>query len=325
MTKNKIKNNTFFQVIYIIILILAIFLLVLAPTLSMNTFFDGIRIWATKVLPALLPFFIITKLLSYTQFITSFGKLLTPVTQKIYGVGGSSGYVFLMSIISGYPVGAKILSDLYNDNKISKRQAITITAFTSTSGPLFMLGTVAIGLFASIKLGIIIIISHYIGALLNGLIYRQRKTSNIDILSINTPTNFLSDSMTSSITSIMSVGGFIALFYMLLQLLLSIHIFDPIIKMVAKLGVPKNILTSIICGLIEVTTGAIYLSKESISIYILAPILTFMISFGGLSIHAQAYCFLKNFNMSYGLFFLQKLTQAIVSTIIAIGIMFIII
>lgn len=325
MTKNKIKNNNFFQIIYTIILILAIFLLVLSPTLSMNMFFDGIRIWATKVLPALLPFFILTKLLSYTQFISTFGRILTPITQKLYGVGGSSGYVFLMSIISGYPVGAKLLSDLYNENKISQKQAITITSFTSTSGPLFILGSVAIGLFTNVKLGVIIIISHYIGALLNGLIYRQRKTNNIETLNVKNTNNFLSDSIVSSITSIMSVGGFIALFYMLLQLLLSIHIFDPIIKMVAKLGAPKNILTSIICGLIEVTTGAIYLSKESISIYILAPILTFMISFGGLSIHAQAYCFLKNFNMPYRLFFLQKLTQAIISTIIIIPLMFIMI
>jgi len=324
MTKNKIKNNNFFQVIYIIILILAIILLVISPSLAMNTFLNGLIIWATKVLPALLPFFILTKLLSYTQFISNFGKLLNPITQKLYGVGGSSGYVFLMSIISGYPVGAKILSDLYSNKQITRGQAITITSFTSTSGPLFILGTVAIGLFSSVKLGIIVIISHYIGALINGLIYRQRKTSNIQILNTNTQTNFLSDSMTSSITSITTVGGFIALFYMLLQLLLSISILDPLIQLMEILGVHKSITTSVICGLLEVTTGAIYLSQAHMHFYILTPLLTFLISFGGLSIHAQAYCFLKNFDMPYKYFFIQKLTQAIISTFIAIITMLII-
>jgi len=320
MTKSKIKFSNYF---FVILIIFGIILLVISPSLSMNTFFEGIQIWATKVLPALLPFFILTKLLSYTQFINKLGKFLSPVTYKIYGVGGASGYVYLMSVISGYPVGAKLLSDLYSSKTISKGQAFTITSFTSTSGPLFILGTVAIGLFNDIKLGIIIIISHYIGALLNGLLYRQKVKSTTQALNTSTPQNFLSESMSNSILSIMTVGGFIALFYMFLTLLLSIHFFDPIVNGFNIIGIDKNLTTAIICGLIEVTTGAIYLSNVTLSPYLIAPILTFLISFGGLSIHAQAYCFLKNFDMPYRLFFVQKFTQAIISTIIAIILMFI--
>jgi sporulation integral membrane protein YlbJ len=288
----------------------------------MITFFNGINIWATKVLPALLPFFILTKLLSYTDFISGFGKVISPITKKIYGVGGSAGYVYVMSIISGYPVGAKILSDLYQNKLITKNQAVTISSFTSTSGPLFILGTVAIGLFQNVQLGIIILISHYFGALINGIIYRQKNTSSIQALNSPNNTNFLSESMTSSISSIMTVGGFIALFYMLLQLLLSINFFNPIINLLQLIGIPKLEMTAIICGIFEVTTGAIYLSQLNLNLFLLCPIITFLISFGGLSIHAQAYCFLKNFNMTYSLFLLQKLTQAIISTFISIGFMF---
>ena len=321
MTKYKTKLSKYF---FVILLIFGIFLLVISPSLSMNTFFEGIQIWATKVLPALLPFFILTKLLSYTQFIDKLGKFLSPITYKIYGVGGASGYVYLMSIISGYPVGAKLLSDLYSSNTISKRQAFAITSFTSTSGPLFILGTVAIGLFNKLKLGIIIIISHYMGALLNGLIYRQKNRSTIQAINNKSTENFLSESMSSSILSIMTVGGFIALFYMFLRLLLSTHIFEPIIHLFSLVGIEKNITTSIICGLIEVTTGALYLSNTTLNPLVLTPILTFLISFGVLSIHAQAFCFLKNIEMPYKLFFLQKFTQAIISTFLSILLMFII-
>ena len=124
MTKNKIKNINFSEYFLIIFLIFCIILLMINPKLSMQTFYDGLIIWATKVLPALLPYFILTKLLSYTRFISRFGNILNPITTKLYGVGGISGYIYIMSIISGYPIGAKILSDLYCNNTISKQQAI---------------------------------------------------------------------------------------------------------------------------------------------------------------------------------------------------------
>jgi nucleoside recognition membrane protein YjiH len=113
----------------------------------MQSFFQGLRLWATKVLPALLPFFILVKLLSYTTFSQTIGNFLSPITYRFYRVGGIAGYIYIMSILSGYPVGAKLTADFYKENYISKRQAHTISAFTSTSGPLFVLGTVGIGLF----------------------------------------------------------------------------------------------------------------------------------------------------------------------------------
>lgn len=313
MTKNKIKSNRIYKNLFVIIILCIIAMLVLLPNVSMQAFFSGLLIWATKVLPALLPFFILTKLLSYTEFITSVGNKLSPFTKKLYGVGGVSGYVYVMSIISGYPVGAKLTSDLYNNQIITKKQASTITSFTSTSGPLFVLGTVGIGLFNNAKLGIIILVSHYLSALTNGLIYRQKNKTDTFSLSTKTSDNFLNESMTSSILSIMTVGGFIALFYMILNVLLSINAFGALNTLLELVGVSSEVTTSIISGLIEVTTGCIMLSKTSLSFNATALILSFLISFGGISIHAQAYCFLKNFEMPYFRFFLQKLTHAILS------------
>lgn len=325
MTKSKTKKANYKQFFIILSLLSIISLLVILPTLSMESFFQGILIWATKVLPSLLPFFILTKLLSYTNFIPRIGKYLTPITQKLYGVGGVSGYVYVMSIISGYPVGAKITSELYNSRTISKSQAITITAFTSTSGPLFIIGTVGIGLFGSSKIGIIVLISHYLSSLINGLLYRNRESNTTQILSNKPiPNNPLNESMTSSILSIMTVGGFIALFYMIINILISINTFSIFTSGLQLLHIPQDISLGVISGLIEVTTGCIMLSKLTISSHLALLLLSFLISFGGLSIHFQAYCFLKTFEMPYNKFLLQKFTQAIISTLItAIIIIFI--
>lgn len=318
MTKSKIKKHVFINILYPIIIIFGIFFLIIYPSLAIDAFFQGLRIWATKLLPALLPFFILTKLLAYTPIISKFGQALSPVTSRLYGVGGISGYIYIMSIISGYPVGAKLTSDMYSSNIISKNQAHTISAFTSTSGPLFIIGTVAIGLFENAKLGFVIILAHFLGALINGLLYKNKKTTKTLEFNNIQNQNPLQESMTSSITSILVVGGFVALFYMFLQLFINLNLFSPIIWLGNLFHIPENITLGIICGLIEVTSGCIYLSYSNVNSLLLCALSTFIISFGGLSIHAQAFCYLKNFEMPYSKFFLQKLTHGIISTLLSI-------
>jgi sporulation integral membrane protein YlbJ len=314
MTKNKTKNLNYFNFIYISILIILIITIVILPEIAIQTFFQGLLLWATKVLPALLPFFILTKLLSYTAIVNSATKFLSPFTHRLYNVGGVAGYVFFMSIISGYPIGAKITADLYQNKQITSGQAKTISAFTSTSGPLFIIGTVAVGFFQNHKLGFIILISHILGAIINGLLYRNKENSNTHNYPIQSPTqNILNDSMYSSIISIMLVGGFIAISYMILSIMLHLNLFSLPISIFSKFGIDKNITSSILSGIIEVTTGLNMLSKTGISFNLSAIISSFLISFGGLSIHAQAYCYLKSFNLKYSHFLKQKITHAIIS------------
>lgn len=314
MLKNKTKKHHFVEILYIVGILTIITLLIFLPEKAMRFFTQGILIWATKVLPALLPFFILTKLLSYTTFTNSVGKFLTPITNNLYRVGGVSGYIYIMSIMSGYPVGAKLTADFYNSGNISAKEAVTITSFTSTSGPLFIIGTVGVGLFESKDLGILILLSHYIGAIINGLVYRNTHTTSIQTTQKLKSYNPLNESMSGSIISIMVVGGFIALFYMILQIVLDTNILNPILNIFSIFNIQPEIIASILSGFVEVTTGATMLSKCLLSTNTSAILLSFLISFGGLSIHAQAFCFLKDFNMPYYKFLIQKITHAIIST-----------
>lgn len=304
---------------YISCILFLIILLVSTPQTAILAFGQGVLIWATKILPGLLPFFILTSLLSYTSFIATTGKIISPITQKLYGVGGTSGYVYIMSILSGYPMGAKLTSDLYKNGQITKSHAHTISSFTSTSGPLFVIGTVGIGFFNNQTMGIVVLTCHFLGALINGLLYRNKEKSFL-VYSIKPKlsNNFLNDTMTSSVSSIMLIGGFVAIFYMSLTLLTNINVFEPIAILFENLGINKNITTSIISGIIEVTTGELQLSQCALSFEANTIISTFIISFGGLSIHAQAYSFMKEFEMSYPKFLLQKFTHAIISTILSL-------
>ena len=111
----------------------------------------------------------------------------------------------------------------------------------------------------------------------------------------------------------MLVGGFIAISYMLLGIITDLNLFNFLTGPLSKIGINKNISHAILSGFIEVTTGLNMLSCTNLSFKLSAIISSFLISFGGLSIHAQAYCYLKSFDLKYSHFLIQKITHAIIS------------
>lgn len=118
---------------------------------------SGLTLWANSVVPALLPFFIATELLSYTNVTEVIGRLLNRYMKPIFNVPGIGAYAFVMGIISGYPVGAKIVTKFRQDGLCTKAEAERLLAFTNNSGPLFIIGTVGITMFGNTLVRIIAI------------------------------------------------------------------------------------------------------------------------------------------------------------------------
>ena len=50
---------------------------------------EGLFLWANNVVPALLPFFIATELLSYTNVVNILGKLLKPIMEPVFHIPGA--------------------------------------------------------------------------------------------------------------------------------------------------------------------------------------------------------------------------------------------
>ena len=72
---------------------------------------SGLALWANSVVPSLFPFFVATELLMHTNIIQQLGILLNRFMKPIFNVRGEGAFAFIMGIISGYPVGAKIASN----------------------------------------------------------------------------------------------------------------------------------------------------------------------------------------------------------------------
>lgn len=75
---------------------------------------------------------------------------------------GVGAYAFIMGIISGYPVGAKIVTEFRKNGDCSKAEAERLLAFTNNSGPLFIIGTIGVSMFGNTLIRIAFIYNSYI-------------------------------------------------------------------------------------------------------------------------------------------------------------------
>ncbi len=313
------KSGVFLSIIAIFVMCM----LAINPDKYMQSCLNGISIWGLSVLPALFPFFFFSGLLTKLQVLDILGKKLSKIMQKTFHTSGSSGVIYLISIISGYPVGAKITSDLYQKGIFDKDEVVRINAFASTSGPLFIIGAVGVGMLYNHTIGIILLVAHLVGALLNGLLYRNYHYKQKNCINIqNSPSlnTSISSTLYDSIISILIVGGYIVIANILIDMLNSIGVLTVVANCINSLagvfGCSANVGTGITNGIVEITRGCKDLSTISLPIQTVAPLICGLISWGGISIQLQALTFLQNCNINPRFYMLQKFSQAIISAFV---------
>lgn len=140
-----------------------------------NSAYNGLVLWVTKVVPSLFPFLICLEILKKTNIITIFGNILEPIIRPLFNIPGSGVFAVIMGMCSGYPIGAKFAASLREEHKCSVIEGNRLLAFTNTSGPLFIVGAVGVGMFADNKVGILLLLTHFIAALLVGILFRFYK------------------------------------------------------------------------------------------------------------------------------------------------------
>ena len=62
----RLKKKNLIELLQISAIALTIILLIINPRLNMNTFIEGLKLWAMYVLPALFPILFVTSILNYS-------------------------------------------------------------------------------------------------------------------------------------------------------------------------------------------------------------------------------------------------------------------
>lgn len=100
------------------------------------------------------------------------GRALNKIMRPIFNVPGEGSFAFLMGIISGYPTGAKIVSNLKEKKICNTEECERLIAFTNNSGPLFIVGTVGSGLLGNSKIGFLLLFTHILACITVGFLFR---------------------------------------------------------------------------------------------------------------------------------------------------------
>ncbi len=293
-----------------LIVFISITLFVINPKVCMQATTNGLKVWLVNVVPALFPFFILTRIiimLNQTSIVC-----LDRFTNKFFRTQ-NAGLVYFLSMLSGYPVGAKMISGYYDSGAINKQTATKMFSFCSTSGPMFIIGTIGIGVFQDIKIGYILLLGHIIGSFLNGLIYRG-KTIPENQFEQKVGSTTLNEVMYDSINSILLVGGYIVFASVCIKILEISHILPSITNTICKItSFDYEIVYSMLCGVIEITNGLIMLGQTNVGHNIKTILASIIIAFSGICIMLQSLGFLNKIGIKKRTIILQKLTQTLLT------------
>ncbi len=326
--KMSFKDFSFSSFLLSIAIIVVMILILVSPVRYADSVITGLKLFFKAVLPGLLPFMFLTKLLTEFNVIGKLSNKLNVPINKLLGINGSGFYAFIMSAISGYPIGSKITADLYLSNQINEQQLTKTALISSTSGPIFVIGAVGGVMLKNIKAGVLIYISNILAtlifALLNNAFTKNKTKNNIlnNNLSQNSNStksnNILYTCAKDTVIGLLIVGFYIALFSLFIDLLKDLKIITtlsyPLRELFALCQINTEFAPSIMSGIVEMTNGANMLSNTISPLSI--SLISFLIAFSGLSIIMQSLSFLNKTPIKAHKFILGKLAQAIISFII---------
>ncbi|MDO4273293.1 MAG: hypothetical protein Q4D16_06480 [Eubacteriales bacterium] len=267
------------------VLLLLLFLLQY-PQEALAASREGMKLWLNTLIPTLLPFLILTGFLIHTDGIE---KILSPLKKfwkKALGLSPQGAYAFLLGMLCGYPMGAKLASDLYRYGKISRREAEYLLTFCNNASPAFIttyLAQICLDGKASLKeILLILILSDFMCMLFFRFIVYRNKTIIPDAASVlkketphaGSPGAIIDVSIMNGFETITRLGGYILLFSILASCISHYWPFAPIGKY-------------LLLGTTEITTGLYQLAGSGLPFQTQYLCAVTMTAFGGLCIMAQ--------------------------------------
>ena len=303
----------------------------------------GLSLWANSVVPSLFPFFVATELLMNTNFVNSIGRFLNKIMKPLFNIRGEGAFAFIMGLISGYPVGAKIACNFRENNICSKEECERLLSFTNNSGPLFIIGTVGISMFGNSTIGLLLLITHILACITVGFIFRfwkinssspeyvgnknsnYKKHRNVTLSNLG---EVLGKSISNSISTILMIGGFVVIFSSIISILRASGILNSLVVLLTPifnfLHLDSSFIYGLITGLLEITNGISFISSINIKHISVNIIITaFLLGCGGLSVLLQVWSITSKTDLSIKPYIYGKLLHGFLAafyTFIAINI-----
>lgn len=318
-------------------------LMLLFPAQSLTAAVKGVGIWWDVLFPALFPFLVIAEVLLGFGIVHFFGALFDPMMRPLFRVPGIGGFVMAMGFASGYPVGARLTSQLWEQKLVSRSEGERLVSFTTTSDPIFLIGAVSVGFFGDAGLAPILTVAHYGAAVLTGLVMRfvgrdepsaaSPHDSGSGFLLIRALRamhrarladgrpfgTLLGQAVTNSLQMILVIGGLVVFFSVVIEVMTLAHVMNGLYAVVRSVfhlfAIRPDLSQAVVNGIFEVTLGAKAAGTAGSGVPLVSrvAIAALVLSWGGLSVHAQVVSLLHRTNLRYAPFVLARLLHALLA------------
>ena len=267
---------------------------------------DTLAFCTKTVVPTIFPFMILSALLM--QAVSGKAKNNDP---KLFAQGSTEPFfqmlAFVVGALCGFPIGAQIVNDLYNDNKITKAQAKRLFPLSNQCSLAFVTLGVGDALLGSQRQGLYLYIIMILSSLLVFFLFPTKNEDASQHEKINkkeAPRPFVHIVRDATLSTLYTVG-FLLLFSIPIALLESAVKNDSLRLM---LTLPLEF-TGACRAAIEI------IPKESILLF---PTLATILSFGGICVGMQSELIVKSSKLNMRNYYLRKLLQGAFAFLIAL-------
>ena len=271
-------------------------------TVSMEYARQGLTIWFQSMIPALLPFMILSGILVRMDLTRNVSCWSAPLLKRIFRCSEEACYCMIIGFLCGFPMGARTISELLERGRIDKTESRLLLFFCNNIGPAYLAG-IAIP-YLHVKYPAYFFACFYGIPFLYGiLLFRRSKTfsdqgpkssgSRHKKHGLKELLISMENSVTNAMASILTLGGYVIIFCLL-------NLLPHWLT-----GASKPFLGP----LFEITSG-IHNLHGQMPLYCMT-----MLSFGGLCCLAQTYAAIKNTALSecIGEYALHKAFQAVLT------------
>lgn len=311
-----------FKIILVFIIVMGISgLIIFYPKASCCGVKNGLDFCFMVLIPSLFPFMIISSFIVKSGISDIIGKVGGGATKILFRLPGITFATVIISLIGGYPTGARGIRSLVDSGSITKKQAELMLLFCVGAGPGFVINAVGCNMFNDFNIGVILFLSQILSSLMLGIIcsvfYKKSFINDVKTVDVNIKKNenisiskALITSVSDSIISIMNMCGFVILFSCLISVLEASGFIDFIASLLLKIFIPNSISYSVIPSVLEVTTGC------KVSVANKAPIefIAFVLGFSGICVHFQIFSMI-NISFSKLKFILARLAHGIMAAL----------
>lgn len=283
----------------------------------------GLAFCSDILIPSLFPFMVVSAFLVKSGLSAKLGALMEPVTRFLFRLPGCTGSTILISLIGGYPTGARGVKALVESKQITQKQAEQMLCFTVGAGPAFVISVVGSGLFGSGQAGIILFCSQILSSILIGILSgvlskekrdvdkkEKKKAISQEHCDLSTA---LVESTADSTVGMINMCAFVVLFSSLLSIINQSGVSDAVTGLLLNIGVPESAAKSFLPILFEVTGGCFNAANAGAS----PELISFALGWAGACVHFQISSSLGTLHFSRMRFTLFRLLHGVTAAVLA--------